>query len=96
MAPEVQAGKDYSYQADIYSLGLIIWEVVQLIPQKDKVSIFQALTIDKRNSVIKPHDLLPGIKELIINLTMRKVEKRFENMKDVIEASKVNSNPHLK
>jgi serine/threonine protein kinase len=93
MAPEVQAGKDYSFQADIYSLGLIIWEVVQLIPQKDKVSIFQALTIDREANVVKPHVSLPGIKELIINLTKRKVEERSKTMNDVMEAWKVNSNP---
>ncbi len=86
MAPEVRAGKDYSYQADLYSLGLIIWEVVQLIPKKDKVSLFEALTIDKRNDVIIPHVSLQWIKELIINLTKRNVEERSKTMNDVMEA----------
>ena len=90
MAPEVRAGKDYSFQADIYSLGLVIWEVVQLIPQKNKVSIFEALTIDREANVVKPHVLLPWIKELIISLTKRKVEERSKTMNDVIEAWEVN------
>ena len=85
MAPEVRAGKDYSYQADLYSLGLIIWEVVQLIPKKDKVSLFEALTYDRETTVVKPHVSLQWIKELIINLTKRNVEERSKTMNDVME-----------
>ncbi len=90
MAPEVKIGKDYSYQADLYSLGLIIWEVVQLIESKDRFRLFEELTVDKRTTVVKPHVLQPWIKELIISLTKRKVETRSKTMNDVIEAWEVN------
>ncbi|XP_035711298.1 calcium-dependent protein kinase 2 isoform X2 [Folsomia candida] len=42
MAPEVLDGK-YSYQADVYSLGLVVWETTGLIPSHKRAGMFEKL-----------------------------------------------------
>jgi serine/threonine protein kinase len=89
MAPEVRTSKDYSYQADLYSLGLIIWEVVQLIESKDRKMLIDDLTLDRNENLVQQHPLMTRVKELIVNLTKRRVEERIQNMDDVMEVCKI-------
>ncbi|XP_035713123.1 calcium-dependent protein kinase 14-like [Folsomia candida] len=79
MAPEIRDG-DYSYQADFYSLGLVIWEVVQLIRTAHRKFLFEKLVYDKKTDLVVDHPVMPGIRNIIIGMTRRKPEKRIEKM----------------
>ncbi|XP_035716753.1 uncharacterized protein LOC110861074 isoform X2 [Folsomia candida] len=83
-APEVLSGK-YSYQSDLYSLGLIIWEVVDLIKESEINSLFDKLVADGAiHLVTDNHPLIGNLaKELVINLTERHVKKRYQTIDDV-------------
>ena len=86
MAPEVRAGK-YSYQADLYSLGLIIWEVVQLIEASKKANLFYQLIDNEMEDVVQESKMLTGVRKLIIDLTKRSVRQRMQSMDDVLAVS---------
>ncbi|OXA45907.1 uncharacterized protein LOC118437851 [Folsomia candida] len=75
MAPEVRHG-NYSYAADIYSLGLIIWEVVQLLGDKRNID-FDKLVYDKKEELVEDHVIMIGIRNIIISMSRRTVEERI-------------------
>lgn len=83
-APEVRSGK-YSYQSDLLSLGLIIWEVVALIKPGERSTLFDRLVLDgETHLVAENHPLIGNIADqLVINLTRKKVEERLKNIYDV-------------
>jgi serine/threonine protein kinase len=86
MAPEVKAGH-YSYQADLYSLGLIIWEVVQLIEASKKTNLFYQLLDEQMEDVVQESKILVGVRKLIIDLTKRSIRHRMQSMDDVLAVS---------
>ncbi|OXA49021.1 Serine/threonine-protein kinase 35 [Folsomia candida] len=79
-APEVETG-NYSFQGDLYSLGLIIWEVVNLLDiSKNK----KELLSDTHRTLIEKHPLLEeDIKKLIVHLTKTNVSERFLNISEL-------------
>ncbi|XP_035710273.1 probable serine/threonine-protein kinase DDB_G0293292 [Folsomia candida] len=81
MAPECRTGqKDYSYPADIFSAGLIIWEVMQFV----KYSLFERLVYDEEEKLVKSHPLAgEGIRAVIISMTKRKIQHRLPNLRRV-------------
>ncbi|XP_035708280.1 interferon-induced, double-stranded RNA-activated protein kinase [Folsomia candida] len=83
-APEVldRRGK-YSYQSDLFSLGLIIWVVV--LKNTQVQSLFNRLVYDESAELVKDdHPLIGKIaKQLVTSLTKKKVEERCQNMGDV-------------
>ncbi len=85
MAPEVRGGQ-YSYQADIYSLGLTIWEVAQLICQAERRRLFYKLLDENDESAILDHVVTPDVKQLII--TKRNVAKRTKSLDDALKITK--------
>lgn len=81
-APEVRSGK-YSYQADLFSLGLVIWEVVALLGPDKKCGIFDRVVYDGEEDLVKSHILLgDSVKDVIIRLTKRKPEDRLTSLKE--------------
>ncbi|XP_035711200.1 uncharacterized protein LOC118436726 [Folsomia candida] len=86
MAPEIRYGK-YSYQADIYSLGLIIWETTALIPPNESLSLFNKLVYDKDEKLVQEHPLLGiRLKQFIISCTKR---SPIDRLKSITKASKL-------
>lgn len=83
MAPEAFS-KKYDFQADLYALGLVIWEVVQLIPTCERRAFFDRLVNNKEEGLIIKNPAFPGVVHLIVQLTKRKVKKRLKNMKEVV------------
>ncbi|XP_035716756.1 uncharacterized protein LOC110861065 [Folsomia candida] len=83
-APEVLSGK-YSYQSDLFSLGLIIWEVVDLINESEISSLFDRLISDRATQLVKQeHPLIGKIGfELVVNLVKRNITERYKTMEDV-------------
>jgi hypothetical protein len=80
MAPEMN-GNEYNFQSDIYSLGLVIWEVVQLIPFKGRKKLFNELVVDEKTELVV--SFAPSISSSIISMTKRKLEER---MKSIVES----------
>lgn len=85
-APEVNYEK-YSVQADLFSLGLIMWEIFEIVPFKKFENLqtrFDELVIDKRStSLIKPIAQIPNLAETIFKLTYRDKTKRTKSIQDV-------------
>ncbi|OXA49833.1 calcium-dependent protein kinase 22-like [Folsomia candida] len=80
MAPEILDGK-YSYQADIFSLGLVLWELTALIPSTERPSLFNKLVYDKDEKLVQEHPLLgPVLKQFIISCTKRSPIDRLKSM----------------
>lgn len=77
MAPEVRNGSSYSQQADLYSLGLIIWEAVQLIKPHDRLRLFERLVIGQEQSLVVEHLKLTGVRRLVAGLTKRNPVERI-------------------
>ncbi|OXA49835.1 interferon-induced, double-stranded RNA-activated protein kinase isoform X1 [Folsomia candida] len=74
---------DYSFPADLYSLGLMIWEVAQLIKSNDRSKMFDKLVNDKEVSLIELHPQIKGLRELIIALTKKSASDRFQQLEQV-------------
>lgn len=83
MAPEILTGdKNYSYQADIYSAGLLIWEVLQFV----KYAQFEKLLIDGDVELVEVHPLGGEVlRRFIISMTKRRVAERQQNLEPVIK-----------
>lgn len=82
MAPEAFTNK-YSYPADMFSLGLIIWEASQLIKVNERKSLFDRLVNDKEKGLVKVHPAIEGVRELVLSLTERKVDDRLTSIDEV-------------
>lgn len=83
-APEVRTGR-YGKPADIYSLGLIIWEVLQLhtkMSTAQRRSTFMELVYGGDTSLIKDCPEVPNLKETI-KMTKTKVAERIQTIYEV-------------
>lgn len=66
-APEVMANKRYQFPADVYSLGMVLYEMVTgLVPFHEliPVAVMMAVAVQKQQPVI-PADTHPAIAALI-------------------------------
>lgn len=84
MAPEV-CSNEYDLRADLYSLGLVIWEVVQLIPFRNRKSLFDRLVNDGNEDLVQHHHAIPEVAKLIHRLTKRRAKDRLKNMGEVAD-----------
>lgn len=82
-APEV-IGNNYGTQADLFSLGLVIWEVVQLIKYRDMPTTFYKLVHESKTNLVKDFALLGDVqmKNVIISLTKRRIQDRAKVIPD--------------
>jgi serine/threonine protein kinase len=82
-AREVNSGK-YGKQADLFALGLILWEIFEIVPFK-KFSQLEArlekLTIDREKLNIG-NAWVPNLDEIIFNLTFRDKTERTKKIGD--------------
>ncbi|OXA49314.1 Serine/threonine-protein kinase PknB [Folsomia candida] len=82
-APETSY-TDYSIPADLYSFGLVSWEVLQQIRQKDMRSMFHRLVHDAETDLIQSSDWwFRNWAYNIINLTKRRVQDRIQGHGDI-------------
>ncbi|OXA38293.1 uncharacterized protein LOC110861907 [Folsomia candida] len=84
-APEAERSF-YGVQADIFSLGLVFWEVLQLLDPKVRRSMFYKLVHDYENHplLVKDHPKLVNAKDLVVNMTKRLHRERLQTMEDVV------------
>lgn len=85
-APEVRSGTGkYSYQSDLFSLGLIIWEIVALLTPRECQIRFDKLLNDGADDQVRDDHLLIGkdAKQLVLNLTKKAVNERYQSVYEV-------------
>jgi len=88
MSPEVMTGKKFNERTDVYSYGIILW---QMITKKDPYvqysdfRVFREAVVKKGERPEIPKDTLPGISKLITQCWDTDQEKR-PDMKGVIFA----------
>ena len=87
MAPEQVAGKPVDYRTDIYSLGLIFYEVFtgkQAFTADNAVAVAMK---QLRESPVLPHEIEPGIPAAIERAIMKALEKeparRFQSISEI-------------
>ena len=90
MAPEQVAGKPVDYRTDIYSLGLILYEVftgTQAFTADNAVAVAMK---QLRESPVPPHEIEPAIPVLIERAILKCLEKESEKrFQSIAELEKV-------
>ncbi|XP_035700528.1 interferon-induced, double-stranded RNA-activated protein kinase isoform X2 [Folsomia candida] len=81
-APETR-GSNYGVQADIFSFGLVLWEVTHLLRQREIGKIFYQLVDESKTNLVKPSTLFRNVNESIISLTRRRVQDRIKSLHEV-------------
>lgn len=70
----------YSYRADLYSLGLILSELFQFIPQALRATHFDELVLARDESLVLENSRFPKLKETIISLTKKRSRDRIKSI----------------
>lgn len=73
----------YGYPADLYALGLVFLEVLQLVAYSNRNSLVDRIVNDNETDLILKHHLIPNAKEVITRLTKKKTALRFTSAEEV-------------
>lgn len=79
MAPEAFTNV-YSFKSDLFSMGLVIWEVFQL-KLVNRKHLFDCLVNDRAEYLVNVHE---AMKQMILNLTRRSEEERTASLENVL------------
>ncbi|CAK82447.1 unnamed protein product (macronuclear) [Paramecium tetraurelia] len=88
MAPQILAGEDYCIKCDVWSLGVILYQMLfGVLPWKDTNSIIQLLNAINNQKIQFPNTNPVGqeMKDLITKMLQKREEDRI-NIKEVCEA----------
>ena len=90
MAPEQVAGKPVDYRTDIYSLGLILYEIFTGSPAFVADNAVAVAMKQLREAPAPPHELDPGIPVAIERAILKSLEKEPDNrFQSIAELEKV-------
>ncbi|OXA49329.1 Serine/threonine-protein kinase PDIK1L [Folsomia candida] len=78
-APEAMQG-NYTCQADIYSLGLVLWEITALIHTNERASLFDKLVNDGNQEVVEMHPFGHGLRKVITASTKKNLSNRLKSV----------------
>jgi serine/threonine protein kinase len=86
LAPELRDGKGYNFQADLYSLGSLLYEMLHRFPPFTKYDT-KTQTFQHTNSteLLIRTDLSPQVKEIMFALLSRDPSKRLFNGQKTFE-----------
>ncbi len=95
MSPEQVLGEPVSPRTDIYSLGVLLFEMLTGSPPFDKKKAALTATAHTRdpvpslNSVRPELSLRPGLEAIVMRCLEKKPHRRFSSMQDVLDALKI-------
>jgi serine/threonine protein kinase len=96
MAPEQVAGKPVDYRTDVYSLGLILYEVFTGTPAFQAENAVAVALKQMREAPTAPHDIEPTIpvpvERAILKCIEKEPSKRFQNVVELKSALKTPPN----
>jgi serine/threonine protein kinase len=96
MAPEQVAGKPVDYRTDVYSLGLILYEVFTGTPAFQAENAVAVALKQMREAPVAPHDIEPTIpvpvERAILKCIEKEPSKRFQTVADLRSALKTPTN----
>lgn len=92
MAPEQVGGKPVDYRTDIYSLGLILYEIFTGTPAFQAENAVAVALKQMREQPIPPHQLEPSVPAAVERAVMKCIEKepakRFQSVAELRSAIK--------
>jgi len=96
MAPEQVAGKPVDYRTDVYSLGLILYEVFTGTPAFQAENAVAVALKQMREAPAAPHEIEPTIpvpiERAILKCIEKEPSKRFQTVADLKNALKTPTN----
>ena len=96
MAPEQVAGKSVDYRTDVYSLGLILYEVFTGAPAFQAENAVAVALKQMREAPAAPHEIEPtipvSIERAILKCIEKEPSKRFQTVADLRNALKTPTN----
>lgn len=64
--------RTYTPQDDLFSLGLIIWETVQLLKFVERKNLFDRLVNGRDENLVNDNKVMPKVRELVVGLVVNK------------------------
>jgi len=99
MAPEQVAGKQVDYRTDVYSLGLILYEVFTGTPAFQADNAVAVALKQMREAATPPHEIEPtipvSIERAILKCLEKEPPKRFQSVADLSKVLKATATAPL-
>jgi serine/threonine protein kinase len=93
MSPEQASGKDVDARTDMYSLGILLYEMLTGKLPFDSESVIKTLVMHQTEapvplSKLRP-EINPGLEEIVLRCLEKKPENRFYDMDALLEAMRM-------